>query len=214
MENLGNIVGKNLVTLRKAKGLTQQDLAREIHYSDKSISKWELGYAVPSADILMDFAAFYGVTVDYLLHAQSEEDVKKVVSEQEDPRTAINKAIVMAMSLTVVVFIALSIFLSRLLFDAAKEVVWQPFVWMVPIGFAIAAIETRWFYHNRIGVLVLLSGFVWSLLLAFCIQFAFGNPETEAQQIWLILTAGAPIQVILILAMTWHVTPKQKEKRK
>ena len=38
MENLAVIVGKNLATLRKAKGLTQQDLAREVNYSDGYIS--------------------------------------------------------------------------------------------------------------------------------------------------------------------------------
>ena len=43
MENLAEIVGKNLVALRKAKGMTQMQLASEINYSDKSISKWENG---------------------------------------------------------------------------------------------------------------------------------------------------------------------------
>ncbi|MEE3431444.1 MAG: helix-turn-helix transcriptional regulator, partial [Candidatus Enteromonas sp.] len=50
MENLSEITGKNLSTLRKARGMTQQQLADVLHYSDKSISKWELGYACPSVD--------------------------------------------------------------------------------------------------------------------------------------------------------------------
>ena len=61
-KSLPQIVGKNLATLRKAKGLTQQQFAEQVHYSDKSVSKWELGYTIPSVDILMDIASFYGVT--------------------------------------------------------------------------------------------------------------------------------------------------------
>ena len=34
MENLATIVGKNIACLRKARGLTQQELAYEINYSD------------------------------------------------------------------------------------------------------------------------------------------------------------------------------------
>ena len=74
MDNLATIVGKNLANLRKTKGLTQSELASLIHYSDKSISKWELGYALPSVDILMDFCSFYGVTLDYLVSEKTEEE--------------------------------------------------------------------------------------------------------------------------------------------
>ena len=81
-KSLPQIVGKNLATLRKAKGLTQQQFAEQVHYSDKSVSKWELGYTIPSVDILMDIASFYGVTVDYLLHEQTTENLEKVAVEE------------------------------------------------------------------------------------------------------------------------------------
>ena len=101
MDNLATIVGKNLANLRKTKGLTQSELASLIHYSDKSISKWELGYALPSVDILMDFCSFYGVTLDYLVSEKTEEEAKEALTPKEqkgDP----NRPIIMGMTVIVI----------------------------------------------------------------------------------------------------------------
>ena len=40
-EELYLIVAKNISDLRRAAGMTQLDLADKIHYSDKTVSKWE-----------------------------------------------------------------------------------------------------------------------------------------------------------------------------
>ena len=40
--------GKFLTELRKKKGLTQQELAKKLNYSDKTISRWEQGITFPS----------------------------------------------------------------------------------------------------------------------------------------------------------------------
>ena len=61
------IIGRNLASLRKARGLTQGQIAEKFNYSDKSISKWEHGEMVPDVETLLALADFYGVTVDFLL---------------------------------------------------------------------------------------------------------------------------------------------------
>ena len=59
--------------LRKAKGLTQEELITQFNarygkqYGASSISMFENGKRIPETQSLMDFADFYGVTVDYLL---------------------------------------------------------------------------------------------------------------------------------------------------
>lgn len=198
-ENLTQVVGKNLASLRKAKGLTQIELANQIHYSDKSISKWELGNALPPVDVLLDFAHFYGVSLDYLVTEQKPEDIEKTVQQEEvKDKNSSNKAIVLAMSMAFIFLVACSVFFSSLYFQSGR-LLWPLFFWMVPAGCLIAAIETRLMYHNRMAVTVLISCFVWSLFLCFCVQFAYFNSEAHREHIWFILIAAIPIQVIIIL---------------
>ncbi len=212
MESLAEIVGKNLATLRKAKGLTQQELAREVNYSDKSISKWELGYSLPSVDILKDFAAFYGVTVDYLLTEQKQEELEQIArtEDEEDKQTKINHAIIIAMTATIVVLIAICVFFSEyftpfkttLPSEEERKGLWIIFVWMVPVALLLCGAECWHYYHNRITNVILFSLFSWTLLVSFCIQFGYYNDRPEP--IWYILVVGIPVQVIIILLGNFH----------
>ena len=64
MEELKQTIAKNLINFRTSAGLTQFELAEKINYSDKSISKWERGLAVPDVLVLKQLADLYGVKVD------------------------------------------------------------------------------------------------------------------------------------------------------
>lgn len=56
-----------LRTLRKKLGLSQEDVARQLAISDKTISNYERGRRQPDNDMLVKLAQFYGVSVSYLL---------------------------------------------------------------------------------------------------------------------------------------------------
>ena len=60
-------IAKNITTYRKASNLTQLDLAEKLHYSDKAVSKWERGDAVPDIVTLKSIADLFGITVDTLI---------------------------------------------------------------------------------------------------------------------------------------------------
>ena len=209
MENLANIVGKNLSTLRKAKGLTQQELAREINYSDKSISKWELGYSLPGVDVLKDFASFYGVTIDYLVSEQTAEELEKAAHSEEGLNEArakkINQGLTLALTVTFVFLVAICVYFSgyynpfrvRPEGDPAPKGLWIIFVWMVPVSIFLCLLETWRFYHSRLVNVILSSCFMWTFLISFCVQYQYFNDPGE--NIWFILAVGIPIQVILIL---------------
>ena len=60
---------ENLKNYRKAKGLTQEDLAVRLHVVRQTISKWEKGLSVPDAALLVRLSEVLEVPVSQLLGA-------------------------------------------------------------------------------------------------------------------------------------------------
>ena len=59
--------GKLIFELRKAKAMTQKELAESLHISDKAISKWERGAGCPDVSMLPVLADLFEVTIEDLL---------------------------------------------------------------------------------------------------------------------------------------------------
>ena len=62
---------EKLRMLRKAKGLTQLQVAELIGVTKAMVSAYETAAKAPSIEILIRLASFYGVTVDYLVSVES-----------------------------------------------------------------------------------------------------------------------------------------------
>ena len=58
---------KRLKELRKARGLSQGALAKELGLSQQAVGKWETGRSTPDPATLAALASFFKVSVDYLL---------------------------------------------------------------------------------------------------------------------------------------------------
>ena len=58
---------EKLLTLRKSRDLTQEQLAERLDVSRQSVSKWESGQAVPELDKIVALSNIFDVTTDYLL---------------------------------------------------------------------------------------------------------------------------------------------------
>lgn len=58
------LVGKQIASLRKAKGLTQNQLGERLNISFQAVSKWERGEALPDISILVDLANILETTTD------------------------------------------------------------------------------------------------------------------------------------------------------
>lgn len=56
-----------LYELRKAKNITQQHLAVDLGIDQTSISSYECGKYLPTVDVLIKLAEYFGVSTDYLL---------------------------------------------------------------------------------------------------------------------------------------------------
>ena len=65
----------NLVTLRKMKNMTQEDIAEKIGVSRQSVAKWETGETVPDLDKCKILAEIFEVSLDDLANYESEDSM-------------------------------------------------------------------------------------------------------------------------------------------
>ncbi len=190
MEELETIVAENLVSLRKGKHLTQQELADEIGYSDKLVSKWEQGKAVPSIDKLMMLAKFYNVSLDSLVTKDGCQGIKNGPIEDKNKT---NKIIILALVAAFIFFVAVAVLVNSIMTSSA--VAWIAFAYMVPaIGFIDGVLDFRFFGKNT-ALWILLSIGVWGILFAISLNFFFYMD----QNIFYILLIGIPLQIVIIL---------------
>ena len=74
-------------TLRKQRGLTQEQIAETLGVSCQAISKWETGGSFPDISLLPVIADYYGVSIDYLLGhdtGKRMEEIDRVCAQAED----------------------------------------------------------------------------------------------------------------------------------
>lgn len=77
---------EKLQTLRKQKGLTQEELAEALFVSRTAISKWESGRGYPSIDSLKAISKFFSVTIDALLSGEEVLTIAQEDSRQKQAR--------------------------------------------------------------------------------------------------------------------------------
>ncbi|MCM1246114.1 MAG: helix-turn-helix domain-containing protein [Roseburia sp.] len=73
-------IGEQIQTLRIERGLTQERLAELLEISRQSVSKWELGQAVPDVDKIIRISELFDVSTDVLLLKNTEKE-----PEQQNP---------------------------------------------------------------------------------------------------------------------------------
>ncbi|MBO4848113.1 MAG: helix-turn-helix domain-containing protein [Clostridia bacterium] len=66
--------GRYLRTLRKEKGLTQEQLAEKLSVTNRSVSRWETGANLPDIDILITLSEFYDADIRELLDGENKVD--------------------------------------------------------------------------------------------------------------------------------------------
>ena len=60
-------IGRFIAECRKGKNLTQMHLAEKLGITDKAISKWERGIAMPDTSIMLELCDILGISVNELL---------------------------------------------------------------------------------------------------------------------------------------------------
>ncbi|MBO5555548.1 MAG: helix-turn-helix transcriptional regulator [Oscillospiraceae bacterium] len=163
LKDLKLITASNIIKLRTGAGMTQAELGAKLNYSDKTISKWERGEAIPDAYVLTQMGEIFGVTVDIILSAHDSWQ-PPASSEEEDRSYSTN--MIIAIAVIGVWTLALTAFVALWL---VHVICWQIFVVAVPVSILTYMVLICVFHKTRqlqyVIALFVLSLFVMMYLL-------------------------------------------------
>ena len=75
------ILAEKIIKLRKQNGWSQEDLAVRLNVSRQSVSKWESMASIPDLDKIVKLSQIFGVSTDYLLKDEMEEEPSFAMDE-------------------------------------------------------------------------------------------------------------------------------------
>lgn len=75
------MIGEQIKAARKAKGVSQEELAVRLGVVRQTVSKWENGMSVPDADVLIQIAELLDVPVSQLLGMEPESGIQDMAGE-------------------------------------------------------------------------------------------------------------------------------------
>lgn len=86
--------GVRFQRFRKAKNLTQEDIANKFNISPQAVSKWENDISYPDITILSDLSELLGVSLDELLGKTTEPTVIQQRTEPKDSKDMILRIVI------------------------------------------------------------------------------------------------------------------------
>lgn len=194
MEDVNLTIAKNLTVLRKKSGLTQIQVAEKLNYSDKSVSKWEKGDCVPSIDVLVRIADFYGVKIQDIVY-ESKHILPKLI------RQNMRATLTLLSSMSVWLFATITFVILTFIPNVTRE--WLAFIAAIPVFFLVITIFMFAWKKNILSG-VFLSLFIWTTILFICLLL-------QEYKVWIAYIIGIPIQVIIVLAVIfWRLKNKAK----
>ena len=201
LDELKLVTAGNLINLRTGAGMTQAELGAKLNYSDKSISKWERGEAIPDAFVLTQMAELFGVSVDYIL---SSHDAWEPTVAPEDPRQDVvySTSVITAIAVLGVWTLALTAFVT--LWLAVDQLRWQIFVAAFPVSVLTWMVLMCVFKRTR-HLKYMVALFVLSIFVCVYLLLLNRNP-------WQIFMIAVLAEVIVFLSFHVQKRPKKSAR--
>ena len=187
LSELKLVTASNIIKLRTDAGMTQAELGARLCYSDKSVSKWERGEAVPDAYVLTQLAEIFSVTVDFLLSSHDDWEAPKKKHRKE--LTGYSANIIVALVILSIWTTVLSVFVVLWLYDI---IWWRIFIIAIPVSFA-ALIVLVCVFKLTDNLQHVIAAFVLSIFLL--LYFMLPNPNP-----WQLFLIAAPAVGIVYLS--------------
>lgn len=185
MDNVNEIFAKNITKLRVQHHLTQLELAEKLNYSDKAISRWERGEAIPDVRVLMQIGDMFDVSLDSLLKNEIKEDSNK-------GRVRFKRENATWISFVGVWTAALLTFVVLLLCHNAQ---WLVFVYALPVSLIVLLVFNS-IWGNTLARFIIISLLVWSILAAIYLTAL----TIFHVNWWPLFLIGLPSQLIVFLS--------------
>ena len=80
-------IGSTIRKLRQERGITQEELAEQMHVSPQSVSKWETNTTTPDIALLPQIAIYFGVTIDSLFSLTCDDYLERITGMLRDEHT-------------------------------------------------------------------------------------------------------------------------------
>ncbi len=132
-------IGKFIAECRKKKNLTQAQLAEKLNITDRAISKWETGKAMPDSDIMLDLCYILGINVNELLCGetvdmeQKDEQLNELIFQMAKNEERYHKRLLHSAYVIVATSLAALICLLTLISLLIPECAFQDFLIIVSI---------------------------------------------------------------------------------
>ena len=196
LSELKLITAGNLIRLRTGRGMTQAELGAMLNYSDKTLSKWERGEAIPDAYVLTQLAEIFGVTVDRLLSPPESWHPPEPEKKQEH---SYSTEVIIAIAVIGVWTLALTAFVALWL---AHIICWQIFVVTLPVSILTYLVLICNFGKTK-HLKYVIAAFVLSLFVMIYLLFHQENP-------WQIFLIAILAEVIVFLSFRIRRKPPKK----
>lgn len=208
MSALKSTIAKNLIALRTKAKLTQLQLADMLNYSDKAVSKWERGEAIPDLRVLLRLSEIFGVSIDDIVKGENlnpEIQPKKKISGM--------RAFIVVMATVLVWFVAMGVFMLFYFIPRTADLAWLTFiVGPLPMAIAWMVFSAKW--GNRITNTLAASSILWSFVLI-CHIFVITFTEFRKMYILYIVAAVFELLIIMWFSYRWFINkiPHRGKKR-
>ena len=197
MEELKLTFASNLIRLRNAAGMTQAELAELLHYSDKSVSKWERGESVPDVFVLKQIGEIFSVTLDQLL--TSDTGWKKAVPPYGEKQTYSRAFIILCAIAAIWTLCMLEFVVVWMLFDTIS---WIVFIVALPISLIVLLVFNSIWFGGRHNMYIVMALVLCLILLVYLSALKFN--------LWQLFLLVIPAELVVYLA--FHIRIRRKKQ--
>ena len=190
MTDLRQVIAKNICDLRVEMKMTQLQLAEMLNYSDKAVSKWERGEAIPDVTVLKRIADHFGVTVDYLLESQHGDEINPALKLARLRRR--NRLIITVMAVACAWLVATVCFAVLVSIDTGFAP-WLAYIYAIPTS-AIVAIVFNSIWGVRKLNFPIASAIIWGIIISVYLTVKL----VSGAGLGVLFIVGIPIQFIAI----------------
>jgi transcriptional regulator with XRE-family HTH domain len=191
--DLKSIIAKNIVTLRQSAKMTQSDLAEQLNYSDKAISKWERAESMPDITVLKAIADLFSVPLDYLVQEEHNDITPTPVEQAPTPSKRRNHWVITLLSILIVWFTCTLLYVTM---DMAALAHWGRFLvfaYALPISAIVWLVFNSIWFNPRWNYLII-SLMMWSTIACIILTLYACNVRS-----WQLLLLGIPGQAAVLL---------------